>query len=207
MGRGGGKLGAYGPTFPCPRCGRPLRRKRRPTRIEIACPRCRFLIFDYPRPCAGMVVLKGDTMLLLRRGHTPRRGYLDLPGGFIEPGEGIERSARRELREETGLTVGKVEPLGMWWDDYDLPGFGPFPTMNFYFIARWRSGVPRAGDDAASAEWVPIARLSRVREAAWPHMREVFREVIRRTRSRVSAARPAHAGRRASRSARARPRG
>ena len=172
------------PTFPCPRCGRPLRRRKRPTRVEIACPRCRFLMFDYPRPCAGMVVTKGDAVLLLRRGHEPRLGYLDLPGGFMEAGESIERAARRELREETGLVLGKVEFLGLWWDDYFLRGFGRFPTMNFYFIGRWRAGVPRAADDAASAEWVPIARLARAGRPAWRHMQAVFRELRRLRPSR-----------------------
>ena len=141
-------------------------------------------MFDYPRPCAGMLVVKGDAVLMLRRAHEPRRGYLDLPGGFIEANENIERAARRELREETGLTVGKVGYLGFWWDDYALRGFGRFPTMNFYFLARWRTGTPRAADDAASAEWVPIARLSRAGTPAWPHMRAVYRELRRRVGAR-----------------------
>ena len=174
------------PAFPCPRCGRPLRRRTRPTRVEIACPRCRFLMFDYPRPCAGFVVTKSDAVLLLRRAQPPRIGYLDLPGGFIEAGEDIERAARRELREETGLTVGKAELLGIWWDEYFLRGFGRFPTMNFYYIARWRTGTPQAADDAASAEWVPISRLGRAGTPAWRHMRAVFRELQRRRRARES---------------------
>jgi 8-oxo-dGTP diphosphatase len=142
-------------------------------------------MFDYPRPCAGMVVTKGDSVLLLRRAQPPRIGYLDLPGGFIEAGEDIERAARRELREETGLTVGRAELLGIWWDDYYLRGFGRFPTMNFYFIGRWRSDVPTAADDAASAEWVPIERLSRAGRPAWPHMRAVFRELQGRRGARA----------------------
>ena len=65
------------------RCGRPVRRapatKHRPR--TIACPRCRYLLYDYPRPAAGVLVVKGGDVLLLR-GHTPRLGCLDVPGGF-----------------------------------------------------------------------------------------------------------------------------
>jgi len=55
--------------------------------------------------------------------------------------------------------------------------------MNFYYLARWRSGVPRAGDDAAAADWVPAAKLGgRGQRVAWKHMREVFRHARRRLR-------------------------
>jgi ADP-ribose pyrophosphatase YjhB (NUDIX family) len=172
------------PVFPCARCGRPLRRNLRAAPPRIACPRCRYLIYDYPRPAAGMLVVKGDAVLVLRRGHPPKRGFLDIPGGFIDANEGIEAAARRELREETGLTVGRVEFLGFYWDRYYLRGFGFFPSMNFYYLARWRSGSARAADDAASAEWVPIVRLGRTGgRPAWKHMALVYRDLRRRLRA------------------------
>jgi hypothetical protein len=52
--------------------------------------------------------------------------------------------------------------------------------MNFYYLARWRSGEPRAADDAASAEWVPIAQLGqRSARLAWAHMARVFADLRR----------------------------
>jgi 8-oxo-dGTP diphosphatase len=127
-----------------------------------------------------MVVLKGRDVLVLRRAHAPRRGCLDIPGGFMEAGESIGGAARRELSEETGLTVGRIEWLGFYWDRYYLKGFGFFPTMNFYCLARWKSGTPRAGDDAATAEWVPLEKLGTGgQRLAWQHMRLVFRDVRR----------------------------
>jgi hypothetical protein len=53
--------------------------------------------------------------------------------------------------------------------------------MNFYFVARWQGGEPRAADDAASAAWVPLARLGRAdARYAWKHMSALFRDVRRR---------------------------
>lgn len=177
----GGTRPRAGPAFPCPRCGRAVRRVTHGARREIRCPRCRYLMFDYPRPCAGAVVARGTDVLVLRRAHPPRVGRLDIPGGFMEADEEIEAAARRELEEETGLTVGRMEPLGMWWDRYHLRGFGAIPTMNFYFLARWRGGEPVAADDAASAEWMPIATLVRLRRRhSWRHMAEVAVAVRRR---------------------------
>jgi ADP-ribose pyrophosphatase YjhB (NUDIX family) len=141
------------------------------------------MIYDYPRVAAGTLLLRDRDVLLLRRAHPPRRGMLDIPGGFLDAGETFEQNARRELREETGLSVGRMTPLGTYWDRYYLRGFGWFPTMNVYFTARWRSGVPVADDDAASAEWVPMASLGRPNARwAWAHMGLVFRDLRSATR-------------------------
>ncbi|TMQ73367.1 MAG: NUDIX domain-containing protein [Candidatus Eisenbacteria bacterium] len=184
-GASSGRRTARRPTggFPCVVCGTPVRRTPRGKPRRLWCPRCLYRIYDYPRITAGMIVLKERAVLLLRRAHPPRRGYLDLPGGFVDAGEWTEDAARRELREETGLTVGPIRFLGRYWDRYFIRGFGFFPIIGFYYLARWRRGVPRAGDDAASAEWVPIGRLGRTgARLAWKHMAEVFRDVRRAVR-------------------------
>ena len=176
-----------GGAFRCIRCGTALRRRLPPDRkdgvLRIVCPRCRYLIYDYARLCVGAVVVRDGDVLLLRRGHPPKRGYADLPGGFLEPGEDIEKGARRELLEETGLRLGRVELLGIYWDRYYLRGFGRFPTMNHYFLGAWRSGEPQAADDAAGIEWVPIRALARTRDRwAWKHMTQVFADLKKRVR-------------------------
>jgi len=172
-------------SFPCARCGRPVTRTEAERPRKIGCPRCGYLIYDYPRACSGFVVVKGDTVLLLRRAHPPRIGWYDIPGGFMEAGETLEGGARRELSEETGLRVGQAEWLGFYWDEYFLKGFGRFPTMNFYFVACWTKGVPQASDDAASAEWVPFARLGRLAPRfAWKHMATALRDARRWAKGR-----------------------
>lgn len=138
------------------------------------------MLYDYPRAAAGMLVVKQDRVLLLERAHAPRIGFLDVPGGFIEAKESLEAAARRELREETGLTVARADWLGFYWDTYFIKGFGRFPVMNFYWAARWRRGEPRAADDAASAAWVPLRDLSRLRRRfAWAHMTPLLRDLAR----------------------------
>ena len=63
---------------------------------------------EYPaRPIVGVgtVVWHGDRVLLVQRGRPPRQGQWSLPGGAQELGEIVAEAARREVLEETGLTV------------------------------------------------------------------------------------------------------
>jgi 8-oxo-dGTP diphosphatase len=90
-------------------------------------------------------------VLLIRRGHPPFRGCYALPGGFVDVGEPVEAACRRELKEETGLEVGTLSLLGVYSDPKRDPRGH---TCSVAYLARVARATPRAGDDAAAAEWV-----------------------------------------------------
>ncbi len=110
----------------------------------------------HPIPGVGVVCLRGAEVLLIRRGRPPLQGAWSLPGGKVEWGERLEAAALRELKEETGV---EAELLGLV-DVVD----GVFGADTHYvlidYAARWRSGEPRAGDDAAAAAFHPLTRLA-----------------------------------------------
>ena len=136
----------------CPLCGGRI--ERHPIgpdrKLEMVCGGCGFVYYLGQKVVAGTIAMEDGRILLTRRAIDPAHGKWTFPGGYVEWGEPVESAAVRETYEETGLTVGGIESLGFYWDRYYLKGFGYFPTMNFYYIARWRSGEPRAATKRGS---------------------------------------------------------
>ncbi len=69
-----------------------------------------------PRVGVGALVIESDRILLVKRKYPPSKGKWSIPGGHVELGESILETARRELKEETGIDA---IPLGVVnVDDY-----------------------------------------------------------------------------------------
>jgi 8-oxo-dGTP diphosphatase len=126
--------------------------------------------YDFPMPAVTVDVVvvtreKKPRVLLIRRKHEPFAGRWAIPGGFIEMAETLEESARRELREETGLEVGDLEQMAAYGD----PGRDPRGrTISVAYLARIDVPPDRlaAADDAAALGWHALANLP---ELAFDH--------------------------------------
>lgn len=102
--------------------------------------------------CAGAIVFdEAGRLLLVRRAHEPSRGLWCEPSGRREDGESAAEACVRETREETGLTVRVVHPVGS-------------VRVGDYLIDDFRcevvGGTAAAGDDAAELRWVTRAELA-----------------------------------------------
>jgi ADP-ribose pyrophosphatase YjhB (NUDIX family) len=110
---------------------------------------------EAPRVGIGIVLLRGDQVLLVKRARPPGAGQWSLPGGAQELGETAEACARRELFEETGLQAGPMHLVAhadsMHHDD---AGRLQYHYTILDFGARYIGGEAVAGDDVSAVAWV-----------------------------------------------------
>lgn len=121
-------------------------------------------------------------VLLVQRGGEPYAGEWALPGGFVQPREGLRDAAYRELAEETGVRDGvHLEQLATYGDpDRDPRG----RTVSVAWLALAPSlGEPVAGSDAAGAAWVPVDEARRTR-LAFDHG-QILDDGVERARSKL----------------------
>jgi len=106
------------------------------------------------------VVVRDGEFLAVRRARPPMHGLFTLPGGGVETGESVIEAERREVLEETGLTI---EPLV-------LAGYREVITRDdanrvqghfviLAFAARWVAGEPRLNEEISEARWIRPAGL------------------------------------------------
>jgi 8-oxo-dGTP diphosphatase len=109
----------------------------------------------------GAVILDGDRVLLVKRGHEPLKGHWSLPGGSVELGETLEDALAREVREETGLEI-SIGPVVEVFDRIDRAADG---RIMYHFVIVDFACAPAGGSlshasDAEDARWVPVRDLS-----------------------------------------------
>ena len=100
-----------------------------------------------PLVAVDVVLVRRDgSLVLVKRGKEPFKGYWALPGGFVKYGEKVEEAAAREAEEETGLKVRIRGLVGV----YSRPDRDPRGhVISIAFLAEEEGGTLRAGSDAS----------------------------------------------------------
>ncbi|MFH1153940.1 MAG: NAD(+) diphosphatase [Pseudomonadota bacterium] len=128
----------------CGRCGSVLTEsEREPVKQCLQCS-----LTHYPRlsPAVIMTVERGHEILLARSHHFPKGMYSTL-AGFVEPGETLEEAVSREIREESGVRVSRIQYFGSQpW---------PFPhSLMIGFVTRFQDGEIRMqSSEIEDARW------------------------------------------------------
>jgi 8-oxo-dGTP diphosphatase len=111
--------------------------------------------------CICRIHNKSLEVLLIKRKYPPYRNYWAIPGGFldIDAKESLSQTAMRELLEETGFKDVYIEQLKTYGDPNRDPRKRVITVVYFALINDLNTESPKAGDDAAEAEWFNIRKL------------------------------------------------
>jgi len=158
----------------CPRCGGPL--THAPGRVE--CKTCGFVHWAHSSPAVSAFVTDGQGRVLLgRRAHEPDAGLWDALGGFLDEGEHPLDGLRREVLEETGLTVVPGHFVGAYMDTYGAET-GAVPVLNLVWEVTVASGEAQPADDVSELRWFGRDELPPDGDVAFRWLAPVLREWI-----------------------------
>jgi len=98
--------------------------------------------------------------LLIKRKNEPFKGYLALPGGFVNEGEKVEDAAKREVKEETSIDIYLTDILGVYSDPNRDPRGRIMSTVFIGELASSNDTIDaKAQDDAEEIEWIPLNEI------------------------------------------------
>jgi 8-oxo-dGTP diphosphatase len=123
----------------------------------------------------------GVSVLLIKRKYPPFKNNWAIPGGFILENETLEEAVKRELLEETGITVHYLEQLYTFGAPERDPRHRIISIAYFALVNSSRFQQLKASTDAEEAQWFSINRLPPL---AFDH-KQILQVAIERVRAKI----------------------
>ncbi len=128
----------------CGRCGSKTENKK--GEIAKMCPNCNHVMYPVICPAIIVAVTKGDKILLAHNSNF-KNGVYSLIAGFVEAGEDLQSTVKREVFEEVGIKIKNIKPF--------MSSPWPFPnSLMLGFFAEYESGEIKVdGNEIEHADW------------------------------------------------------
>lgn len=140
----------------CPRCGNKISKKQENLFI---CNSCGLHIYENPRPTTAVIFEdKEGKVLLVKRNKVPKKGYWDVPGGFIDLEETLEEGVRREIKEELNIKLKEFKYIGSYFGRYLYKGFN-YHTLCFAFIAKLPDEKITTSNEISEVRFFPKQKI------------------------------------------------
>lgn len=149
----------------CPKCA--AARTTEIDAVRFVCEACGFVYYyNVAVSSAVLILAENGSALFIRRARDPAKNKLALPGGFIDRGETAEAAAIREVSEEAGVKLARVEFLASFPNLYSYRGVD-YPVVDLFFIGRVQAAVASPLDDVTEIVWAPPRAVAE-EELAFP---------------------------------------
>ncbi len=123
----------------------------------------------------------GVSVLLIQRKYPPFKNSWAIPGGFVLEHESLETAVKRELEEETGITVNYLEQLYTFGEPERDPRQRVIAIAYFGLVKASMYQELKASTDAENAQWFSIKKLPPL---AFDH-KQILQAAIARLRSKI----------------------
>lgn len=134
----------------CPLCGGKMQQAEQ---SKLCCSNCGKNQFIMPNTCTSIIITNNQNQILLaKRKIEPKKDFWDLPGGFLQPNETAEDGAIREIKEELGIDIEKLEYVGSAYDTYLYQEID-IPTLSIVFTTRVSDEKLTPQDDVSMVQF------------------------------------------------------
>ncbi len=138
---------------------------------------------ERPILAVSAAIIRDGKVFIARRARGPALGVWTMPGGMVEAGETLSDALKREIAEETSMSIEPVALAGhrevVMHDD---AGRVSRHFVIMCFASRWIGGEPQLNDELDDSGWLRPAELARLRTT------EGLAEIVAAAFERIEAA-------------------
>ncbi|MBK1895040.1 NUDIX hydrolase [Chryseobacterium paridis] len=144
----------------CPNCGKES--LNWDGEKKWSCPHCNFTLYNNVAGAVAVVIRHGDEIYLTRRNQDPKKGKLDLAGGFVDPRESAEETCKRELFEELQLDIdiSNLQYITSLPNIYQYKEID-YNTIDLFYEYRVQQKfeVNLALSEISETQWIPLSHI------------------------------------------------
>ena len=163
----------------CPNCGKES--LQWDGERKWSCQNCAFTLYNNVAGAVAVVIRYNDEIYLTRRNRDPKKGKLDLAGGFVDPKESAEETCKRELFEELQLDVdiSNLKYLTSLPNVYQYKEID-YNTIDLFYEYRVleKFEVNLELSEISEAVWIPLKELN-LEDIAFDSQKKFFEEYLK----------------------------
>lgn len=163
----------------CPNCGKES--LQWDGERKWSCQNCGFTLYNNVAGAVAVVIRYNDEIYLTRRNRDPKKGKLDLAGGFVDPKESAEETCKRELFEELQLDVdiSNLKYLTSLPNVYQYKEID-YNTIDLFYEYRVQEKfeVNLELSEISEAVWIPLKDLN-LEDIAFDSQKKFFEEYLK----------------------------
>lgn len=163
----------------CPECGE--KTLQWDGEKKWSCSHCQFTLYNNVAGAVAVIIKHKDEVYLTRRNQEPKKGKLDLAGGFVDPKESAEETCKRELFEELKIQIdpSKLKYVASLPNVYQYKEID-YNTLDLFFEYEIdeKFEVDLELSEISEAFWIPLKDL-KTDDIAFDSQKKFFTEYIK----------------------------